>query len=79
MILDLKTIDTIQGSAAVIIAKEFAEWINGEPVERTFQKAFDDIYSEIGLQARVIIVAIKIFMNDYEENEQTTINISMEY
>lgn len=34
MRLETSTLDTIQGSTAVIIAEEFAKLMNTEPVER---------------------------------------------
>lgn len=79
MRLETSTIETIQESAAVIIAKEFAKWINSEPVERCIQKAFNDIYQETRTQATVIIVAMKIFMGDYQEVPQSKIEIEVNY
>lgn len=79
MRLEQSTIEVIQGSAAVIIAKEFAKWINSEPVERYMQKAFNDIYQETRIQATVIIVAMKIFMDDFSEVPQSKIEIEVNY
>lgn len=79
MILETTTIETIQGSAAVIIAKEFAKWINSEPVERCMQKSFNDIYQETGTQATVIIIAMKIFMDDFKEVPHAKIEIEVNY
>ena len=79
MRLETSTIETIQESAAVIIAKEFAKWINSEPVERCIQKAFNDIYQETRTQATVIIVAMKIFMGDYQEVPQSKIEIEVNH
>lgn len=79
MRLETSTIETIQGSAAVIIAQEFAKWINSEPVERCMQKAFNDIYQETRIQATVIIVAMKIFMDNFTEVTQSKIEIEVNY
>lgn len=79
MRLETSTIETIQGSAAVIIAEEFAKWMNTEPVERCMQKAFNDIYQETRIQATVIIVAMKIFMDDFTEVTQSKIEIEVNY
>lgn len=79
MILETRTIELIQGSASQIILKEFAKWYNGDPVERTFQRAFNDINSEVPHGLKVIIVALKIFMDEYAEKEQDTVKIDVEY
>lgn len=79
MILETRTIELIQGSSSQMILEEFSEWYNGGPVERTFQKAFNDINSEVPHQLKVIIVALKIFMDEFGEVEQDTIKIDLEY
>lgn len=79
MILDTRTIELIQGSSSQIILEEFTKWYNGDQVDRTFQKAFNDINNEVPHQLKVIIVALKIFMDEYGEKEQDTIKIDVEY
>ena len=79
MTLDNSTIELIQGSSSSKIVEEFLKWLNGDPVERTFQKAFNDINSQTSHALKVIIVALKIFMDEYEEEPRSTINITVEY
>lgn len=79
MILETRTIELIQGSSSKIILEEFTKWYEGDPVERTFQKAFNDINSEVPHGLKVIIVAMKIFMDEFGEEEQDTIKINVEY
>lgn len=79
MRLETSTIETLRGSGAVILATEFAKWINSEPVERCLQKAFNDIYQETRIQATVIIVAMKIFMDDFNEVPHSKIEIEVNY
>lgn len=79
MILETRTIELIQGSSAKTILKEFVKWYDGEAVERTFQRAFNDINTEVPHGLKVIIVAMKIFMDEYGEKEQDTVKIDVEY
>lgn len=79
MRLETQTIETLQGSSVVFIAVEFGKWINSEPVERMMQKAFNDIYNETRIQATVIIVAMKIFMDDFNEVPHSKIEIEVNY
>lgn len=79
MLLEISTVELIQGSSSSTILKEFIKWQEGVAVDRCFQKAFNDINSQVPHGLKVIIVAMKIFMDEYGEEPSSTIKINVEY
>lgn len=79
MLLEKSTIETIQSSSSSMILEEFSEWYEGNSVAISFSKSFNDINIKVPHQLKVIIVALKLFMDEYGEEPNSTVKINVEY